>query len=173
MSKGYLKLLVLKELNEAPASGYTIMKKLEKFEGRRPSPGSIYPLLNELLSKKLVKINQEGRKKIYSLTKKGKTSIDRLLTEKEGSILHNMQVCRTIGTILGKKRKAKPRIENIFRGNSTVLKNISILMDVKNNIVHALNSVDTKEEQKKLNEILREANTKIINLVRKNRKSKR
>ncbi len=74
--KGFIKLLILKILEEQPLHGYGIMKKLEELMGFKPSSGVIYPLLRSLLMSGLVRVAQEstsGRKtKIYELTDKGR-----------------------------------------------------------------------------------------------------
>ncbi|MBD3303560.1 hypothetical protein GF343_00280 [Candidatus Woesearchaeota archaeon] len=72
MIRGNLKLLVLKALDKKPLSGYALMKFIEEKIGSKPSPGSIYPVLNDLTKKNFVSCKKDGRKKIYSLTKDGK-----------------------------------------------------------------------------------------------------
>lgn len=72
MIRGNLKLLVLKALDKKPLSGYALMKFIEDKIGTKPSPGSIYPVLEDLTKQKFVTCRKEGRKKIYSLTKEGK-----------------------------------------------------------------------------------------------------
>jgi DNA-binding PadR family transcriptional regulator len=72
MIRGNLKLLVLKALDKKPLSGYALMKYIEDKIGTKPSPGSIYPVLDDLTKQKLVTCKKEGRKKIYSLTKEGR-----------------------------------------------------------------------------------------------------
>jgi DNA-binding PadR family transcriptional regulator len=74
--KGFLKYSVLKMLDEKSRSGSEIMQEIEdKTEGKwKPSPGSIYPLLNWLLEKGYTKeaANQESGMKRYALTDEGK-----------------------------------------------------------------------------------------------------
>ena len=72
MIRGNLKILVLKALAKKPLSGYALMKYIEDKIGTKPSPGSMYPLLDELTKQKFVTCKEDGRKKIYSLTKEGK-----------------------------------------------------------------------------------------------------
>lgn len=55
--RGKLRLLILLILSESPKHGYLIMKEIEKLTGRPPSPGSVYPVLNELLRKGYVDVN--------------------------------------------------------------------------------------------------------------------
>ncbi len=72
MRGGMLPHLVMHELSEKPHSGYGLCKSIEQKTGHRPSYGSIYPYLDKLSSEGLVSVKEVGRKKVYSLTKKGK-----------------------------------------------------------------------------------------------------
>jgi DNA-binding PadR family transcriptional regulator len=83
MFKGHLKLLVLKALDKEPESGYNLMKSLAEMAGKRPSPGSIYPLLDDLHKQGMVSVRASGRRKIYSLTKKGKSTEQDALKTKD------------------------------------------------------------------------------------------
>ncbi|MFW9926870.1 MAG: PadR family transcriptional regulator [Candidatus Thorarchaeota archaeon] len=66
---------ILLMLNEKPLHGYGLMKRYEKRTGRKLSPGTLYPFLQELEEKKIVTQKHEDvgkkRKIVYSLTKKG------------------------------------------------------------------------------------------------------
>lgn len=55
--RGKLRLLILLILSDSPKHGYLIMKEIEKLTGKPPSPGSVYPVLNELLRKGYVEAN--------------------------------------------------------------------------------------------------------------------
>lgn len=73
MLRGYLRLIVMKNLTNKKLSGYDLIKNIEKHTGTwKPSFGSIYPLLEKLLKEKLVDVEIEGRKKLYFLTSEGK-----------------------------------------------------------------------------------------------------
>ena len=76
MMAGYLRLIVMKTLSNKRLSGYGLIKQIEKDTGTwKPSFGSIYPLLEKLLKEKLVKVEVQGRKKLYCLTKTGKKQL--------------------------------------------------------------------------------------------------
>ena len=90
MIKGHLKIIVMKNLKEGEHSGYDLCKHIEEETGYKPSFGSIYPLLNDLHDKRLVEVKKSGRKKIYSLTKKGKETLEGLNKSKE-EIMGTMQ----------------------------------------------------------------------------------
>ena len=83
MIRGNLKILVLKALEKHSLSGYALMKYIEDKIGTKPSPGSMYPVLDEMTKENLVVCKKEGRKKIYSLTKEGKNKLKELAQQKE------------------------------------------------------------------------------------------
>ena len=70
--KGFLSYLILWNLGKKEMTGSQLASELEKRKGTRPSPGTIYPALKELKEKGLIKAN---KKKVYSLTKKGKKEL--------------------------------------------------------------------------------------------------
>jgi DNA-binding PadR family transcriptional regulator len=86
MIRGFLNILVLKELDEGPKSGYELMKRLEERVGTKPSPGSIYPLLEELKKDRLVAFKGDGRSKEYHLTAEGKKRL-KMIDEKREECL--------------------------------------------------------------------------------------
>jgi DNA-binding PadR family transcriptional regulator len=70
--KGFLSYLVLWCLSKESLSGAELAKELGKRKGSKPSPGTIYPALKELLEKGLVSRDES---KNYSLTKKGEKEL--------------------------------------------------------------------------------------------------
>lgn len=79
-NKGELALAVLSLLEDGPKHGYEIMKELEERSHGlyRPSAGSIYPILQQLLDQDLASAKEEdGGKKVYELTKSGKETLKR------------------------------------------------------------------------------------------------
>ena len=83
--KGYLKIYVMKELSKGGKTGYELMNSVESSTGfHKPSPGTIYPLLNSLKKNGMVKISEDKNKKIYSLTKKGEEMLSALIKERKG-----------------------------------------------------------------------------------------
>jgi len=54
-------------------TGAEIALELEKRKGKKPSPGTIYPVLKNMKEKKLLSI---GENKRYTLTEKGKKSLE-------------------------------------------------------------------------------------------------
>ncbi len=76
--QGNVRGLLLAALLDGPAHGYELMRRLEEQAGGRwrPSPGSVYPLLQLLEDEGLVQgTDQEGRR-VYELTEAGRAQAD-------------------------------------------------------------------------------------------------
>ena len=73
MSRGEVRSAVLLLLVEQPRHGYEIMQELEQRSegGWQPSPGSIYPTLQQLADEGLVESRPEGGKNIFTITDTG------------------------------------------------------------------------------------------------------
>lgn len=68
-----LEMLVIKALSEGEMSGYDLIKKITAETGYwKPSPGTIYPLLERLEKKGFITMRIDGKRKIYQVTKKAK-----------------------------------------------------------------------------------------------------
>jgi PadR family transcriptional regulator PadR len=72
-SKGFLSFLVLWLVRNKAMTGAEIALELEKRRGRKPSPGTIYPVLKHLKETKILTIDNNKR---YSLTKKGRKALE-------------------------------------------------------------------------------------------------
>ena len=75
--QGEVRLALLSLLEDEPGHGYELMKRLEQRSGGmyRASAGTIYPVLQQLEDEGLVRIQEEGGKKIYHLTDAGREEI--------------------------------------------------------------------------------------------------
>src|SRR4051794_27554760 len=75
--RGDVRAALLALLAEEPRNGYQLMQEIERrSEGVwRPSPGSVYPALQQLEDEGLVRqVEQEGRK-LYELTDEGRAHV--------------------------------------------------------------------------------------------------
>jgi len=72
--RGDIKFLLLELLSEGPSHGYDLIKAMENRYGgfRRLSPGSVYPTLQLLEEGGYLTSEQEGGKRIYSITEEGR-----------------------------------------------------------------------------------------------------
>ena len=78
MPKGNVRGLLLAALIQGAAHGYELMHRLEEHSGGRwrPSPGSVYPLLQSLEEDGLIRGQDEGGRKVYTLTEDGRRQAD-------------------------------------------------------------------------------------------------
>ena len=71
--KGFLSFLILWLVSKKSMTGAEIALELEKRKGKKPSPGTIYPVLKSMKERKLLSIDENKR---YTLTEKGKKSLE-------------------------------------------------------------------------------------------------
>lgn len=80
--RGFLRFYMLHKISKGHTHGYEIMHEIdEKTDGAwRPSPGSIYLILKDLLSEGLIEETNGERQgtnqRVYSVTKNGQTVLD-------------------------------------------------------------------------------------------------
>jgi DNA-binding PadR family transcriptional regulator len=79
LRRGDVRAAVLVLLDESPRNGYQIIQELsERSNGAwRPSPGSVYPILQQLEDEGLVEIASNGSGKTYNLTASGKALVEK------------------------------------------------------------------------------------------------
>jgi len=70
--KGFLSFQILHELKRKRLCGDDLAEIIGRKKSSKLTPGTIYPALKNLRHSKLVSFKQEGRKKLYTLTPKGK-----------------------------------------------------------------------------------------------------
>ena len=72
MKRGDIKYLLLEVLKDGPKHGYDIIGELEhRYEGYRPSPGSVYPTLQMLEEGGYVTGADIDGKRVYTITQAG------------------------------------------------------------------------------------------------------
>ena len=76
--RGDIRRLLLAGLLDGPAHGYELMRRLEeRSDGRwRPSPGSVYPMLQQLEDEGLVRSGEDQGRKVYEVTDEGREQAD-------------------------------------------------------------------------------------------------
>jgi DNA-binding PadR family transcriptional regulator len=78
--KTSIDLVVLAILNGTPMYGYKIMASIHKEFGVLLSPGALYPLLHLLEEEFLIESRDEGGKRVYLVTNKGRTRLQNAFT---------------------------------------------------------------------------------------------
>ncbi|OII14756.1 PadR family transcriptional regulator [Curtobacterium sp. MCBA15_008] len=76
--RGDVRLAILGLLAEGPQNGYAIIKTIAERTGGawKPSPGSVYPTLQQLVDEDLVVSTGDGRKTLFELTDAGRTEAE-------------------------------------------------------------------------------------------------
>jgi DNA-binding PadR family transcriptional regulator len=119
LMKGLLDLIILQFLNAQPMHGYQIITKVRKNFGVYCGPSTIYPLLNTLEKKGLVKsewnMNFKRPRKIYALTSDGQNMLSfaadslnlicRKIT-KQSKAQINMAITQPSVTVIVKKSRS-------------------------------------------------------------------
>jgi DNA-binding PadR family transcriptional regulator len=76
--RGDVRAAILALLREGPRNGYQIMSEIEERSGGawRPSPGAVYPALQQLADEGLVEAEESGGRRTFSLTDAGRRRIE-------------------------------------------------------------------------------------------------
>lgn len=162
--KGHLKIIVLKLLYKEDLTGYGLINQIKDKTGFwKPSPGSIYPLMNELSKKGLVKVKQVKNQKVYSITLKGKKVFDRLKSEREKAIENIKHHLKILELIEDKKDiKSIMTFIDLFKQEDMMMKNnLPEIFELKDSIITA----SSKEKNiAEISKIIKEASKKIREL---------
>jgi DNA-binding PadR family transcriptional regulator len=72
--RGDVRLAILSLLADAPSNGYGLIKSItERTDGAwKPSPGSVYPTLQQLVDEELIVSDETASKSVFSLTEAGR-----------------------------------------------------------------------------------------------------
>jgi DNA-binding PadR family transcriptional regulator len=76
--RGDVRAAILALLREGPRNGYQIMSEIEDRSGGawRPSPGAVYPALQQLADEGLIEAEESGGRRTFSLTDAGRRHIE-------------------------------------------------------------------------------------------------
>ncbi|MFL5343493.1 MAG: helix-turn-helix transcriptional regulator [Hyalangium sp.] len=109
--RGDVRAGILALLSEQPRNGYQIMQELEQRSNGmwRPSPGSVYPALQQLEDEGLVRVQESGSGRVFMLTEQGQAYVKEhheevaapweAMSDAAGEgVLDFMNLMRSIGT---------------------------------------------------------------------------
>jgi DNA-binding PadR family transcriptional regulator len=76
--RGDVRAAILGVLAAQPMNGYQIIQEIANRSGGvwKPSPGSIYPTLQQLEDEGLVRMEDDGGRRVYTLTDEGRSYVD-------------------------------------------------------------------------------------------------
>ena len=172
--RGYLKIFVLRELVKKEGTGYQLMKSFEDFTGtKKPSPGTIYPLLNDLMKKGMVTVSAKDNKKIYTITRKGEKILQSLIAEKK-NVFEN--IIKLLGNVYDRKEMdlIRARIRMIFSVLSgekhNLAKEFDVLNEMRESVFAFVKSNSYTKRRDEFRAIIRNTSKKIRTLSEKNEK---
>jgi len=163
MAEGYIRISILKLLLEGEKTGYSLMSELNKELGKKPSSGTIYPMLKKLNDEGLVKYKSNGQKKEYSLTIKGKNSIKNIIVEKEDLLLKQINLVNLISKMHDEKciKLSKNICDNLYNNSSLIAKHLKDWIELKKIAIEIISSPDYVKKKKKINKAIKNMVTEL------------
>jgi len=160
--EGYLKTLLLSELNETPCNGYCIMSRIKEKTGKKPSSGSIYPILKHLEENQLITSKKEKNSKFYSLTKKGDKYLKEKIKQKEKSIIDSLSIMKDIMSNQDYKLIEKST-KRLFQ-KKIHLKNFDVFLEFKKQFHDLIMDDNFEKKEEKFIKIIKETTQKFKKL---------
>ena len=158
MFRGHLRFFVLNALAKEDMAGYRLMKTLGEDLGSKPSPGSIYPILDDLKEKKLISCRELKRKKVYSITKQGKDFLKQA-KEAQDEFLEKL---RRMHAILGPNIQKEARLFNMVQKNLPAIRSTTPeIRGFMNTLMHKLT---TEQDKEKIKSFLKEKTKELKSL---------
>ena len=159
--------MVLKELTVADMTGYELMKCLSYLLGSKPSAGSLYPLLTELKKQGMVSMKEDGRKRIYSITQKGRKLAVAILKEKQELVLKHLELLHTC-------KERHPKVTEDFLAMmiqlraraDAMLPNLDVWIDMRSAVISIATTPDYKSKEGEVRKVLEEAVGKLRSIRR-------
>ena len=139
--RGDVRLAILSLLGEKPANGYGLIKAIaERTDGAwTPSPGSVYPTLQQLVDEELIAPLGEGQRTEFQLTDAGRTFATEHSDELEGvwaDSEHRAQRDAGLGESTGKLMAAVGQLR--FGGSEDQRARAKAILDDARKAIYAL-----------------------------------
>jgi formylmethanofuran dehydrogenase subunit E len=165
MLRGFLKILVLKALGDGPKSGYALMKYVEERMGAKPSPGSMYPLLDALKADGFVVEKGKGRANEYRLTPKGKAQTEVIEQKRTECLTGFIEGMKMLSALTGEDMAFPMAMVDSMRRGEIPFKEINPEWDnVRNDIFTMLRKGALKQQAPKIRKILQHAHKELASL---------
>ena len=162
--QGYLKIFVLRELAQEELTGYDIMKSFGRRTGTKmPSPGTMYPLLNELMKKRLIAMTVKENKKFYRITSSGKKVLRMLMDERRKTLRNMLPILGRIYS--AKELKGVRRALNMMSSDRQQYRDIDVLHGFRDTVFDFLTSKNYPKKRGKFRQIIVAAAKKIRGLA--------
>ncbi|MBU1604756.1 MAG: PadR family transcriptional regulator, partial [Nanoarchaeota archaeon] len=152
-----LRIITLKAMQEGPKTGYDIIKYIGEKTSKKPSYGSIYPLLEQLKKEGLIEAKEEKRRKIHSLTKKGREEIKHL-TNQKNELLEKLEEGICIFATIADTKSVKLELEFIKKMKREELTSMDLMPemdDLKKTILELVLKNPNKTQKKEIIKIIK------------------
>ena len=168
MQSGCLKLTVLKILAKESQNGYRLMQAIGILLGRKPSPGSMYPLLKELHQKRLITSRKEDRQIVYSLTSAGKKHLQELMRHGNRFLEMMQQNITLMHQMLGENPQGVLRIvERISAGHAPFGAFTSQMIHFRDTALSAADTHLTSQQQQQIIMLLQKTTKEMQRICKK------
>ncbi len=170
MTSQLLTTLLLKKLSERPRSGYQLIKEIKESTGWRPSCGTIYPKLNAMQREGLVTFKEDGRRKVYHLTSKGRRAYEELKSNQEELVEKIRGTIKLLNHMMGIEEKdgeiTEFMINAVQRGEIPFKEVLSASFRLKRTILELARKGVLQREKRVVSGILDETRRKLEKLWR-------
>lgn len=156
---GTLKILVLKVLSKDKANGSLILERIENKTGWRASPGSLYPLMQELVELEFVNFTKEANIKTYSITKKGSKFLADVKNKKY-EITKKIEEGIEFLKIIGEKKQATEILQKTKKDYPLILP----FQEQLNKLDKTISKINIKKNQNSIKNIFEETIKKLEDL---------
>lgn len=167
MIKNHLRIVVLKALCEQNLSGYDLIRTIYTSTGCwKPSYGSIYPLLKELHATRLVESKDVGRRKVYSITGKGRHALNDMIAA-TGNIQRAIaKECKMMESVCSPtEKKFVQYISTQFQNHGAIFGSVTDEVDrLQRVMMHLISNGRIVKNEQKIKEILNDAVKKLKKL---------
>ena len=158
MLRGFLKIVVLKALDEGPKSGYSLMKFVEERVGTKPSPGSMYPLLETLKKEGFLTVKTVGRTKEYKLTIDGKHTLHKVEEKRTECLTNFIDGMKMLEALTGEDMSFPKAMVDSMRKGVFPFKEINPEWDnIRNQVFMMMKHKTLKKNSVKVKKILAKA----------------
>ena len=163
---GYLKIFVLQELRKRGMTGYDVMKSFESFTGTKmPSPGTMYPLLESMLSRGLISVSEKSKKKLYSITKDGERVLQMLIAERKKALRNMLPILSAVYSP-NEMVKVKRALSMMSDAKGQLCRDFDVLHELRDSVMDFLTSKAYKQRRKEFRDIISGASKKLKGLIK-------
>ena len=161
-----LQSIIIHKLSEQSHTGYSLCKEIEHSTGKKPSFGSIYPILERFKQQNYVTVTRKGRKKIYTLTTAGKRAAEEQKQHQTAMINSLIAQSKVFGEITGcNPEQMIAMLEKFKRGEDPLLPVSQSIFKLRDTMFQLAQQKKIVRHEKEINTILLNAKKQLETLL--------